>query len=105
MSKIEQHVMASVAAIYAVRKLTGATALKCYTFVLSLIGVSFFVSLPHVAQNFEHVMNGGVGSAAFFVLSAVLGTTLIVQLALILGVAALASLAADFMKTGRPATA
>ena len=97
MTTIEQKVMASVAVIYAVRKLTSRTALKCYVLLVSIMGIMFFVSLPHIAQNFEYVSRGGVGSIVAFLISAILGTTIVVQLTLLLGAAAFVSLIAEIL--------
>ncbi len=85
---IEQQVMASVAVVYAARQLTSATALKVYALGVSLAGVAAFVSVPHVAANFIAVESGGLGSITSYLLSAVTGTRLVVQLAL--GVATVA---------------
>jgi hypothetical protein len=105
MSNLEQKVMANVAMIYTARKMASKTALKLYVLALSLAGIVFLVSLPHIADNFAHVAGGGVGSIAAFVLTAVISTTLVVQAALILGAAALASLTFDFFKSNRPVMA
>ncbi len=86
-SNIEQQVMASVAVVYMARQLTSATALKVYALCVSLAGVAAFVSVPHVAANFFAVESGGFSSIATYLLSAVTGTRLVVQLAL--GVVAL----------------
>lgn len=89
MSKIEEQVMGSVAVIYAARALFSITAFKVYALVLSLGGIVAFVSVPHVASNFVNVaQGGGVGSVALFVVSAVVSTTLLVQLALMVGAVA-----------------
>jgi hypothetical protein len=101
MSNLEQKVMANVGLIYTIRKMGGRTALKLYVMILSIIGIVFFVSVPHVVENFSLVAHGGVGSIATFVLAAVLGTTVAVQIALILSAAALASLIADYVRTSR----
>jgi len=92
MSKIEQRVMSQVAAIYAARIVFSATALKLYALVGSALGLITLVSISNVATNFVNVAEGGVGSIAVFVASAVLGTTLFVQLALLVGAAATISL-------------
>jgi len=91
-NNIEQKVMASVAVIYAARKLVSMTALKLYALVLSLGGIVAFVSISNVFANFVNVAQGGVGSIALFTISAVLGTTLLVQVALALCAAATISL-------------
>jgi hypothetical protein len=98
MSNLEQKVMANVAMIYTARKMASKTALKLYVLTLSLAGIVFLVSLPHIADNFAHVAGGGVGSIAAFVLTAVISTTLIVQIALLLSAAAFVSIVADYLR-------
>ncbi len=94
-SKIEQQVMASVGVIYAARKLTSRFALSCYALALSFLGTAYFVSLPHVLENLTNVAGGGVGSIETFFVSAVLGTKFVVQIALLVGIGALAVMAID----------
>ena len=91
-SKIEQQVMAGVGILYVARRATSRTALELYMLALSACGVIFFVSLPHVFVNLMHVESGGLLSVAAFVLAAVLGTSLVVQLALLIGSFSLVSL-------------
>jgi hypothetical protein len=98
MTKIEQQVMASVAVIYAVRKLTSRFAFEVYALVLSLAGVATLVSLSHVAANFLAASHAGPGGVSTFTLSAVLGTKLIVQLALLVGGIAAVALVVDMVK-------
>ncbi len=105
MSNLEQKVMANVAMIYTARKMVSRTALKFYVLVLSLAGMVFLVSLPHVADNFAHIANGGVGSIAIFLTTAVLSTTLVVQAILLVMALAFVSLATDFLRGSRPAFA
>ncbi len=95
MSKIEQQVLASVAVIYAARKLTSAFAFKVYGLVVSALGIAAFVSLSNVMANFASVADGGLANIVTFVVSAVLGTTLVVQLALALAAFASGSLVVD----------
>lgn len=78
-SKIEQQVMASVGAIYVVRKLTNATALKLYVCVGALFALSKLVWVERVWSNLAHV---GPQGAFNFLLSAVANTDALVQLAL-----------------------
>jgi uncharacterized membrane protein len=99
MSKIEERVMASVAVIYAVRKLASRTALKLYVLVLSLVGVVTLVSISNVTANFTNVAQNGVESVAAFLVAAVLGTTIMVQVALFLGTIAVFSLMVDAMRS------
>ncbi|MCX6819833.1 MAG: hypothetical protein NT019_00890 [Candidatus Adlerbacteria bacterium] len=101
-SKIEQQVMASVAVVYTARRLTSRFALECYALVLSFVGTVFFVSLPHVAANLSNVASGGVGSIEAFIISAVLGTKLIVQLALLVGACALVAMGVDMSRANSP---
>jgi hypothetical protein len=97
-SKIEQQVMASVGVVYAVRKATSRLALECYALVLSLAGTAYFVSLPHVWANFMHVANGGVLSVGTFVITAVLSTKLVVQIAVSVGAIAFILMAVDVVR-------
>ena len=97
-TKIEQQVMAGVASIYAWRVLSGRTALECYALFLSAFGVTLFVSLPHVFANFSSVAAGGLPNITTFILTAVLGTKLVVQLALVVGAFALLLLARDVVR-------
>lgn len=100
-SKVEQRVMAGVHTIHMAKRLVGVTALKWYGLVLSTIGLSAFVSIPHVASNFVNVAQGGVGSAFIFIVSAILGTTLVVQCVLAIGAAATISLVVPVFRGGR----
>lgn len=99
-TKIERQVMASIAIVYAVRKATSRIALECYALVLSFAGAAVFVSLPHVAANLSNVASGGIVSIGAFFISAVLGTKLIVQLALLVGISALVLMAVDIARSG-----
>ena len=99
MKTIEQRVMTNVAVIYIVRKFTGFTALKLYALVVSILGIATFVSVSNVMTNFTHVAQGGVESIVTFVIAAILGTTIAVQIALLLGVAAVLSLIVDAVRS------
>ncbi|MBC7836604.1 hypothetical protein H7X87_02390 [Acetobacteraceae bacterium] len=99
MSKIEKNVMGSVAAIYTFRLASGFTALKFYMLLVSIAGLAFLVSLPNVVANFANVASHGVGSIAPFVLSAISGTTILVQLALLVGVFAFSLLFRDVVRS------
>ena len=85
---IEQQVMAAVAVVYTGRVLASAGALKIYALLFSVGGIVSFVSLPHVAANFLAVESDGVGNAGMYIVSAVVSTTLVVQIALALGTVA-----------------
>src|SRR3989344_2750865 len=102
---IEERVMMNVATVFALRKLVSATALKLYALVLSLGGVVALVSVSNVIANLVKVAEGGVGSVAFFVVSAVLSTTLVVQVALLLGAFAAISLVTPALRSGSRAFA
>lgn len=91
--------MAGVAMIYAVRALMSVTALKLYVLGLSFAGIVAFVSVSHVVQNFEHVAAGGPPSITLFIVSAVLSTTIVVQLALALATVSLVSLVAPAIRS------
>ncbi len=91
-NNIERNVMASVAVIYTARKFLSPLALQWYALAISFAGLAMFVSLPHVAQNFQAVASGGMASIMTFALTAVVSTTIVVQLWLVLGSAAVISL-------------
>ncbi len=98
-SKIEQQVMAGVGVVYTARRLSSPLAIKLYALALSVVGLVVFVSLPHVAANFMNVARGGVGSIEGFALTAVLRTTIVVQLALGIGIFAIVSLLSDVVRS------
>lgn len=98
-SKIEQQVMAGVAVVYATRKLTSRFALECYALALSFAGAAYFVSLPHVFQNLIQVEHGGVISVGVFFLTAILQTTLAVQVAVAVGAVSLTMIGADVARS------
>jgi len=103
MSKIEERVMANITLIYAARILKSATALKLYALIGSAVGLVALVSISNVVANFVNAAEGGVGSMAVFTVSAVLGTTLVVQLALAVAAASAISLVVPvvFRTSGR----
>jgi hypothetical protein len=88
MSKIEEQVMAAVGVLYLARIATSKRALKVYALLLSFGGIAMFASLPNVAHNFGMVMANGLPSVGAYIVAAVLGTKIIVQLALAVGVVA-----------------
>jgi len=98
-SKIERQVMAGVAVVYAVRKLTSRLALECYALALSFAGAAFFVSLPNVFQNLTHVAQGGVVSIGVFFVSAILQTKLVVQVAVLIATASLVLIGVDIARS------
>jgi hypothetical protein len=98
-SKIEQQVMASVGVVYTARMLTSRLALECYALVLSVAGAAYSVSLPNVLANFTHVANGGLLSIGTFLVSAVLGTKLVVQVAVAVGAVALVAMGVDIARS------
>jgi len=91
--------MAGVGAFYVLRRATSRTAFEIYAIALSFLGVVYFVSLPHVVSNFVHVAQGGLPSITTFALAAVLGTKLIVQVALFIGAATLVSLVVNLSRS------
>ena len=91
--------MASVAVIYAVRKLTSRTALEFYALAVSFVGIFMFVSVPHVAQNFSLIASHGLSGISTFVLSAVTHTSIMVQLTLLLGIGAVGLLLVDLVRS------
>ena len=99
MNTVEKNVMATVAVIYGARLAFSATALKLYALLLSGAGIVALVSVSNVVHNFESVLKGGVPAVGTFVLSAVSSTTLLVQLALAVGVFAFISLFAPTVRS------
>lgn len=94
-SKIEQQVMASVAALYAARQLTSATALKLYVCVLALFGIA---KLVWVARVFENLANVGTGKFFEFIFVAVVNTDVWVQVALVVLAVAGVGLIRDLLR-------
>jgi hypothetical protein len=92
---IEQNVMGTVRAIYLARQLTSPSALKLYVCVASLWGIG---QLVWVSKVFENLANVGAAHSLQFMLAAVLNTDLLVQLALLAGTLAAASLFLDFVR-------
>lgn len=97
-NSIEQQVMATVAVVYMARRLTSRTALELYALVVSVIGIVAFVSVSNVTANLGNVAQNGIESIVAYIVAAVLGTTIIVQIALVLGVVAFLSLVSDAIK-------
>jgi hypothetical protein len=96
MTTIEKNVMANVALIYTMRRLLGPTALKLYVCVLCLWGVA---SLVWVAKVFENLAHVGAAGSLQFVIAAVLNTDVLVQLTLLVGALAAASLLLDLFRS------
>ncbi|MBY0472827.1 hypothetical protein K2Q00_00895 [Patescibacteria group bacterium] len=103
-SNIEKQVMAGVAVVYTVRKLTSRFAIECYALALSFAGAAYFVSLPNVFQNLTHVTQGGVVSVGVFFLTAVLQTKLAVQVALFVAAASLVLMGVDVARSAATPT-
>lgn len=98
MSYIERNVMSAVAVIYLVRKALSPRALSLYALVLSAAGIAALVSVGNVLNNFLTVAAGGPENIAVFLIGAVAGTTLMVQLALLVGAFATGALVLDFAR-------
>src|SRR5579872_3369540 len=94
-TKIEQQVMASVAAVYVGRRLLSRTALECYALFVCGFSVTLLVSLPHVVQNFFMIEKSGLPGVGAFFLSAMLNTSHMVQLIVVVGTGALLLMLAD----------
>lgn len=92
MRTIEQRVMANIFAVYVFRRVTDRAAVPWYMLACSMLGLSWLVSIPHVAENFLHVTHYGAYSAAMFLVAAVTGTELLVQIVAAAGVGAVALL-------------
>jgi hypothetical protein len=98
-SKIEKQVMASVAVIYAARKLLSRTALELYVLAASAVMLWQLVWVHKVFANFFTVEKHGFGAMSNYLLYAVEHTHLAVQLTLLVAALALASLLVDFVKS------
>lgn len=93
--------MAGVAVIYITRRLTSPRACKAYALVSSFIGIAFFASVPQVVANFLHAESVGILAFGPFLLSAVSKTNGVVQVALLVAIAALFSIARDMVKASQ----
>jgi hypothetical protein len=90
--------MSAVAVIYLVRKALSPRALSLYALALSAAGVVAFVSVGSVLHNLFTVAAGGPANIAVFIISAVAGTTLLVQLSLFVGAFATGALVLDLAR-------
>ena len=89
--------MASVAVIYAARRLASPFALKLYVCLASLWGIG---QLVWVARVFENLEAAGLRSTLRFAYSALLNTDILVQVVLLAFIAAAASLFLEIARTG-----
>lgn len=101
-NRTEQQVMGSIAVVYAARRFANPFMLKLYALALSAVGIVALVSLSHVGANFIAAGHHGVPAVAIFLFSAVLGTSIMVQIALAVGAGASLSLLADAARSLRP---
>lgn len=98
-SKIEQQVMASVAVVHTARRMVSATALKVYVLVASVYALGILVWVSRVEENFLQALNGGVLAVGNFVLAAFVNTSVGVQMASVIAILALGSLAIDLARS------
>ena len=91
--------MTNVAVIYIGRKFVSRTALRLYALAVSAVGIVTFVSVSNVTTNFTNVAQNGIESTVAFLIAAILGTTIVVQIALLLGAAAVFSLIVDAVRS------
>lgn len=91
--------MASVGAVYTVRRLVSATALKVYALVASVYALGALVWVARVQENFLGAMNGGVLAVGNYVLVALAHAEFAVQAVLFVATIALVSLAVDLART------
>ena len=92
MSVIEQNVVAVAYVIHAARVALSAVALKFYVFGVSLYALGRLVWVSHVVENFRQV---GFQNDFHFMTYAVLHTHTLVQLALLVAIAAFILFLAD----------
>jgi hypothetical protein len=95
-SKIEQQVMAAVGTTYMARQLVSATAIKLYVCALALFALARLVWVERV---FANLSEASVGHVAQFILSAVINTDVLVQVALLALVVTGLSLMRDLLRT------
>ena len=105
MSTIKQNVMASVALIYAVRTLFGATALKFYVLLAAVWGVGKLVWVSKVFENLALVERSGITAVGNFMLAAIEHASTSVLLVLVVGIAAGFSLFFDVARASRTRSA
>lgn len=98
-STIEQRVMASVGAIYLLRRVTGWRALKVYALLASSIALWQLVWVHKVFDNFFAVEKKGTGAIANYALEALMHTQVAVQLTLLVATITCVSLVLDTMRT------
>ena len=91
--------MASVAVVHTARRVFSATALKLYVLVGSAYAFGVLVWVSQVRENLLQAANNGVLAVGNFVLYAVLHTSLVVQVVLLVAAVALVSLAIDLART------
>lgn len=102
-SKIEQQVMASVAVIYAVRKLASRRALEWSALAASAVALWQMVWVHKVFENFFTVVEkNGLGAIADYLFFAVTHTHLAVQLTLAVATVAFVSLVVDTVRASAP---
>jgi hypothetical protein len=93
--------MASVLIVYTLRHVLSAYMLKIYALTAAALALVFTVSLPHIAENMMQVGLAGTGS---FIVSAVLSTTVSVQIMSAVAVCMGALLVRDSLRVGTSAT-
>jgi hypothetical protein len=103
MSRIKQNVMASVALIYAIRTLFGATALKLYVLAASVWGIGKLVWVSKIFENLAAVEKSGLAAMGNFALAAIEHASTSVQLVLLVAAVAAFSLLFDVIRSGATA--
>jgi len=98
-SKIEQQVMASVAVVYAVRKLLSRRALEVYALATSAVVLWQLVWIHKVFENFVAIEKNGLDAIADYLLVAVTNTNLAVQLTLAVATVAFIFLIIDTVRS------
>lgn len=98
-SRIEQQVMASVAAVHTARRFTSRIALELYALTAAGIALWQLTWVHRVVGNFLNVERGGLGGIWQYVNYAFLHTHLATQLALIVALAAGIAFVVDAART------
>ena len=94
--------MASVAVVYATRKLTSRRAVEWYVLIASTIALWQLVWVHKVFANFAAIEKNGLGSVATYLFVAVTHTHLAVQLTLLVAAIAFLSLIFDSVRSAIP---
>lgn len=98
-TKIQQQVMASVAAIYIARRLTSVRVLSAAVAFASMLALWKFVWVHRVLENFASAQSRGADTLGNYIVTAVSHAHAPVQIALLCAIAAAGILVADIIRS------